>query len=100
MMLVRVSRLIAVKRRVHVKPDGSSQQWRGRDDSRASDRAGYREQDIDDLLNAGASRQRRFDDRPVGRAGPTAGDQRGEPKQGTRPLVASFAADNRVAFDQ
>jgi hypothetical protein len=40
----RTRRLIVVKRLVHVKADRSSQQRSGRDDSRAADRPGYRDQ--------------------------------------------------------
>jgi hypothetical protein len=90
--------LVAVKRLVYVKADRSSQQRSGRDHSRATDRPGYRDQNIDDLLDTRARRQRRSDDRLVGRAGPIAGDQRSKPKQWAHLLVAAYTADSDVAL--
>ena len=58
----RARRLVAIERLVHVIADGSSQSWRGRYDSCAADRPGYCDQNIDDLLHAGAGRERRLDD--------------------------------------
>jgi hypothetical protein len=48
----RPRRLIAVKRLVHIKADNPSEYRSGRYDSRATDRRGYSEQNIDDLLDA------------------------------------------------